>query len=437
MLDYILFFGYFSIFIFLIFRCRFFKRLPFSPFILSVVFLLKLLAGLALLWIYSHYYSDRLSSDVLKYFDDSKALFKAFQTGHYVDFFKMVTGIRSSEPELMKYYQETEFWFKDFNYHLYNDNRTVIRFNALALIFSHGSLYIHTLFMAFLSFIGETAIFKVFFRFFKKKKYELLVAVFLIPSVIFWTSGVLKEGILMFALGIFVFGIIKLSENSFKPKTITSLIFGLFLLAVTKFYILVALIPGIFTFLWIKKFPRFGFVKFLATHLMFLIIIGINPIPKFNFVEITAQKQHDFINMVEAMGNVNSYYQIPRLEPSVWSMLKNSPIALFNSIFRPLPSDLHSVIMLLPFLENIFLLVLLILLIFYHQKLSEEFSPYLFFIISFSAILLILVGLTTPVIGALVRYKVPVLPFLFILIFYFLDSPQIIKKITKPFLKKK
>ena len=436
-MDWILFLGYFSLFIFLIFRCKFFNNLPFSPFIISGVFFLKLLAGMALLWIYSHYYSDRLSSDVLKYFDDGKAIFKAFQTGHYLDFLKMVTGIHSSDPELMKYYQNTDFWFKKFNYHLLNDNRTVIRFNALALIFSHGSLYIHTLFMAFLSFIGGTAIFKVFNKFFKKKKFELLIAVFLIPSVIFWTSGVLKEGILMFGLGILIFSIVRLSENYVKPKIILLLIIGLFLLLITKFYVLIALIPGIISFLWIKKYPRFSILKFVVVHLFIIAIIAINPVPKYNFVEITAQKQHDFINMVEAIGNVNSYYQIPRLEPSVWSLLKNSPTALYNSILRPLPGDLHSLIMLPPFLENILLLGLLCLIIFYRDRLSKEFLPYFFFIISFTLILLILVGLTTPVIGALVRYKVPALPFLFILIFYFLDSPKIINKITKPFLKKK
>ncbi|RKX17018.1 MAG: hypothetical protein DRP35_11670, partial [Candidatus Zixiibacteriota bacterium] len=308
-MDWILFFGYFALFIFLIFRCKFFKNLPFSPFVLSSVFLLKLLAGLALLWIYSHYYSDRLSSDVLKYFDDGKAIFKAFQTGHYLDFLKMVTGIHSSDPELMRYYQNTEFWFKKFNYHLLNDNRTIIRFNAFALIFSHGSIVIHTLFMAFLSFIGGVAIFKVFYQFFKKKKYELLIAIFLIPSVIFWTSGVLKEGILMFALGIFVFSIIRLSENYINSKIILLLAIGLFLLSITKFYVLIALVPGIITFLWIKKFPQFSIIKFVAVHLFFIAVIAVNPIPKYNFAEITAQKQHDFINMVEAMGNVNSYYQ--------------------------------------------------------------------------------------------------------------------------------
>ncbi|RKX19990.1 MAG: hypothetical protein DRP35_06755, partial [Candidatus Zixiibacteriota bacterium] len=99
--------------------------------------------------------------------------------------------------------------------------------------------------------------------------------------------------------------------------------------------------------------------------------------------------------------------------------------------------DLHSLIMFPPFIENILILGLLCLIIFYRNRLSKEFLPYLFLIISFTLILLILVGLTTPVIGALVRYKVPALPFLFILIFYFLDSPKIIKKITKLFLKKK
>ncbi|HIE15386.1 MAG TPA: hypothetical protein EYP69_00500 [Bacteroidales bacterium] len=431
MLELSLFIGYFSLIFLIIFKCRFFRELPFSSIFVTGIYILKLLGGIAVLWVYSHYYSDRLSSDILKYFDDGKAIFHAFQTGAYSDYFKMITGINETDPKLMKYYENTNFWFKDFNYNLYNDNRTIIRFNAIALIFSHGSIMIHTLFISFLSFIGGVSIFKVFYPFFKAKRIELLFAVFLVPSVVFWTSGVLKEGLLMFGLGIFILSIYRLSNKLFNLRTMALLAVGSFILFIVKFYVLVALLPGVVIFFWLKKSKQFALTKFLIVHLIFAIIIAINPVEKYNLIEIITQKQHDFINMVEAAGNVNSYYQIPYLEPTVWSILKNIPTAIINSLLRPFPHDLHSLIMIPPFFENIGLLGLFILIFGFRNKLLENFLPYFYFSVSFLLILLSLVGLTTPVIGALVRYKVPALPFLFILIFYFLDTHKLFKKLQK------
>lgn len=436
-MEWILFIAYISIFIFIIFKLKFFNSLPFSPYVTIGIFLLKVLAGFGLLWIYTYYYSDRLSSDVFKYFDDGKAIFKAFQTGHYLDFFKMVTGINCSDPNLHIYYDHTNFWFKNFNYNLYNDNRTIIRFNALALIFSHGNIYINSLFISFLSFLGSIALFKSFSSFFKKKKYELLFATFLIPSVIFWSSGLLKEGLLMLGLGYLIWSITLIAIKPMTVKSIVLFLLSVFLMYLTKLYVLVSLIPGILSYLVIKKFPKYSLVKFVGIHLLFLVLVLINPIPKFNLIEITAQKQHDFINVVKVFGNVDSYYEIPQLNPNFTSFLTNAPTALFNSLFRPLPKDIHKIIMLPPFAENLLLLLLLILLIFYRSKLSNNFLPLLYMSISFVLIFFILIGLTTPVIGALVRYKVPGLPFLFIIIFYFLDTSRIVTKLKQIFLKNK
>ena len=77
------------------------------------------------------------------------------------------------------------FWIKNFNYELYNDNRTVIRFNGLIRIFSFGIIHVHTVFMSFLSFLGQTAILKFAIEFNPKKRRFLIIPVYLIPSVLF------------------------------------------------------------------------------------------------------------------------------------------------------------------------------------------------------------------------------------------------------------
>jgi hypothetical protein len=250
----------------------------------------------------------------------------------------MITGIGADAPHLDQYYNVANFWHKEFDYNLYNDNRTIIRFNAILMLFSFGYFNVHNIFMAFISFTGLTAIFKVFYPYFINKRNALIFSIFLIPSVLLWTSGVLKEGILMFALGLSVYYVNKLFLKKFTWKILIFLILTITLLFFSKFYVLLAALPGIASLIAIKhlkKIPAFPIVAgihiliisaFFFFHLLF---------PKYNLVEITATKQHDFINMINQSPNVGSRIDLPVLEPSFISFAKNTPVALINSFFRP------------------------------------------------------------------------------------------------------
>ena len=187
---------YIAFFSWLILKLRFFNVKGISPWIFVFIFGIKLLSALALTIIYTYYYTDRSTADIFKYFDDSKVLFSALHKNP-IDYFKMVTGIGADSPHLKHYYLDCNYWYKKYNYLMYNDNRTIIRFNAIVLLFSFGKFFVHNVFMSFLSLIGLMAIYKVFVENFASKKVELLVAIFLLPSVLLWTSGTLKEGLVV------------------------------------------------------------------------------------------------------------------------------------------------------------------------------------------------------------------------------------------------
>ncbi|MFB0924863.1 MAG: hypothetical protein QMB65_06225, partial [Vicingaceae bacterium] len=55
---------------------------------------LKVIIGVILTLIYSKYYTDRSTSDIFKYFDDSKILFNTFESNP-IDFCKMMIGLDS------------------------------------------------------------------------------------------------------------------------------------------------------------------------------------------------------------------------------------------------------------------------------------------------------------------------------------------------------
>jgi hypothetical protein len=439
-MEIVLCIAYTLIFAFLIFKLPFFRIDNVSPKILFVLFIIKILSAFALTFIYTYYYNSRTESDIFKYFDDGKVIFSSIHNNP-IDYLRMITGIGSEAPHLDKYYETANFWHKEFDYNLYNDNRTIIRFNAIIMLFSFGYFNVHNIFMAFISFIGLTAIFKVFYPYFLQKRNALIFSIFLIPSVLLWTSGVLKEGILMFSFGLSVYYVNKLFFKKFTWKILIFLILSITLLFFSKFYVLLAALPGVLSIIalkWFKKLPAITIVAGIHVIIISAFFFFHYIFSQYNLAEIAATKQHDFINMINQTPNVGSKIDLPILEPTFLSFVKNTPTAFINSFFRPHILEIKSVMIIPSALENLLIVIILILTIIFYKKPDIKNFTWFWFCISFVFILFILCGLTTPVLGALVRYRTPALPFLFIIFLTFLDLNRInilLNKIITPFVK--
>ncbi|HBS88252.1 MAG: hypothetical protein A2W91_04400 [Bacteroidetes bacterium GWF2_38_335] len=433
---------YTAIFIFLIYKLKWFRLEGVSRRVLSGIFIIKILAGTMMMLIYTHYYKTRENADIFKYFDDGKIIYKSL-SDNPSDYFSIITGIGSDSEHLEKYYSECSFWHKSFNYELFNDNRTVIRFNAIVMLFSFGYFSVHTVFMAFLSFLGLFAVFKILLPFMKNKKWLLIAGLFFIPSVLLHSSSVLKEGLLMFNLGFLFYFVYKLSTENKRIALNMILISILFLfMIIVKLYVLIAVIPGLIILFVFNRFgTKFHFIKFAAIHLL-IILLALNSkyiIPPYDFPLIMAQKQKDFITYTNSLDQVGSKIYLPPIEPTATSIVANCPNALYNAAFRPHLFEADTFMMLLSALENtVFLLFFILCIVFGSFKKIRSF-PLLYFAISFTLILFCISGLTTPVLGALVRYKSPALPFLFMGLSLILDYDKLIGKLSYifPFLKPK
>lgn len=432
---------YTALFIFIIQKMKFFEMDGISKRSVSGIFILKILFGLLLWAIYTFYYTDRATADIYKYFDDSKIMFDAVKT-RPADFFRMLSGIGNNTPEFDHYYSEMHYWAKPFDSNVYNDSHTIIRFNAMVRVFSLGYYNVHTVFMCFLSLIGLTAIFKTFVPYLQDKKRELFFAVFLLPSVLFWGSGVLKEGIIFFALGLLIYYFNKL----FSLKAIFICLAVGLLLALSKFYVWLSIVPSLLFILWINKINRSRvFLKFLIV-IIIVAVAGLN-IDKFTSIQnplvTLSQKQIEFNKL--ASGNMTdsnnktiavakSAIAINKLEPSLSSFIRNSPQALVNTFFRPFFWELKSPLMLMAGVENILILAFILLCIVFAKTLKEIRWEYVLFCCSFTILQFLIIGETTPIIGAIARYKVPALPFLLIAFLFVLDKNKLLQRF--PFLRK-
>lgn len=429
-MEWILLTGYLFLFIALILRAPGLGGIgiPRSWFVMA--FCLKVLAGISLGLIYTYYYPDRATADTFKFFDDSKIMFDTLFSKPF-DFVRMFTGIGGDAPELRKYYAEMNFWLnRDV---MFNDNKTIIRLNVFFRFFSLGYYFVHVVFINFISFIGLACIFKTMRSYIPSASKLIFCSIFLFPSVLFWGSGLLKDGLLLFAFGIMLYTFNKLLTNHFKTKYIFLFILSFILLVFTKLYVLISIFPGIIA--WILSRKNTGWkvaLTFVAAYLIyFILVFNIHYIfPEYNVADIIYWKQKNFNSLVE-LTKAKSLIEIPQLDYGLKSILINSPTAFFNTLLRPFPGDVQgNPFILLSFIENILILLVIAATLVYRKKNLDPVPPIILFSLFFVLLMFVLAGLITPIIGALVRYRVPALPFLLFVLISGIDHERLLGRMA-------
>jgi hypothetical protein len=427
-MEYLLTLLYTLVFIVILWKMPFFRAEGLSKKTISVIFIIKILAGIAMSLIYTYYYTDRRTADIFKYFDDSKVMYDALYHKP-LDFLRMMTGIGNNSSYFNEhYYKLMNNWYRVYESNIYNESHTIIRFNALLRIFSFGYYNVHTVFICFLSLSGLTALYKIAIRYILNKSKELIFGIFLLPSVIFWGSGVMKEGLLFFGLGILIYHFLKILER-FNLKSTIWIIFSMALIYFTKFYVLAILIPVLIAYMWVSKTNnKYILVKYLTVFVLY-IIAGLqihHIIPEFDTLEILVLKQRDFIGLARSL-NSGSLINIPILTPDLWSFIRNAPQAFFITMFRPFITEANSILILMAALENFIILIVLILAIVFFNWRQINFN------IFYACLFGVACMFVLTVMGAMVRYKVPALPFLMVILIMLIDKEKMIKHI--PFLK--
>ena len=431
----ILFIVYAVLFVVLILRWRFFHVSGVPRKYILMVFALKLLCGFALAMLYSEHYSDRSTGDTYRFFDDAKVIYESSREGWDV-YAKLLTGIGMEEDErAMEAYYEMTHLERSYPVGFYNDNKTIIRANALIMLFSGGNYFVHIVFWCFASLIGLTAILKVLVRYYPRKKVAMFSSVYLLPTVLFWGSGVLKEPILILGLGLFFRGIFRWVYGEFKPKNSVGLIVGILLLILTKGYVFFALLPAAAGLVLAKAFPRKNFyLLFGVPHLLMVLLIltGKYIHPELNIAEKLRLKQEAFYNVAADAGS-GSTISLPRIN-SAADVFVNAPNAMVVSYLRPWPWNWNKLLYIPAALENFLLILVLVAMAWNFRKPYGLGIPVIAFGISFAVTLGILIGEVVPVLGAVVRYKLPSLIFVFVVAFALTDHIKFQRRL--PFVRK-
>ncbi len=396
---------YLLLFIFIIKRLAFFRTSIISSGWFTAVFIFKTIAGILLGVIYKYYFNG---GDTHLYFENAEIMFGVFKTNPE-HFFKMLFAV--DDPELKPYYLLLKEW-ENYAY-FYNDSHSIIRLNALMRLFSFGIYEVHIIFFSFLSLTGLTCLFKTFIHFLPDVQKSLFASTFLVPSILFWSSGILKEGLLMFGIGTLLFSklqMIHLGKKRYALLVLVSVIILMFL----KVYVLLILLPGVIAWMWSS---RSGYaviiLKFLVTYSLFIILFfNLKLIsPNLDAVSIIYHKQNNSIRFTEFMKS-KSIISPPVIENSLPDLLIKSPVAFSKAMFQPFVTQAHNPFSWMAAVENLMLILFLMVALIYASPPGREALPLFLLALFFVILLYALIGFTTANAGSLVRYKMPALPFL-------------------------
>ncbi len=412
-MDFLITIFYVFLFTLIIRNHRFFRIDGVRKEAIRFAFFLKLFAGGVLFLVYTYYYTDRSTADIFKYFDDGKIMANAFYNKP-LDFFKMLFSVQNDTPYFTEtYYNQMNNWFRVYDSNIFSDSHLIIRFNAFVMLFSFGVYHVHTVVVCFLSFIGITALYKFLIEYMPKAKLGLYLALYLIPSVVFWSSGVLKEGLIFFALGMLIYH----SNNFFEKFSfwkVATIIFSIALLLYTKIYVFLIIFPLMVIFKSLKPFNRrnIGLIYLGSLSLFFICSMMIlKSLVDIDLLQMLAQKQHDFI-LLAKIQNPGSFIVTNELQPNLLSFIQYLPVAFSNTFLRPIIGLDNSPIMIPSIIENLIFWTLLILSFVFPSKRTKEQSLLFYFLFWFVVGIFLLTGFTAPILGAIVRYKSIALPFL-------------------------
>ncbi len=394
-MDWLLFLVYLILFSWLITKLGFIRNSGLSKKTLVVLFLVKIFAGIVYFQFHSlPAYKDR--SDTWKFYNYSLIETEQLKTQPV----KFVTDFFQSG------YENKGGLFSDENSY-WNDlkDNSMIKLMAVINVFTGNNYYANIIFFNFLFFIGLIVFYRLMKRIYPDKYYTLIVSIFLIPSFLFWCSGLHKDGLIFSALAFALFGFHRLLNRERIFHSLAILIISLLLVFILRNYLVMLLIPAMCVGFLINLFPKRTLlvlsVSVVAGTIFFFNAKHLHP--SLDMPKYIVQKQAQFSNL-----EGSSVVETHKLQPDFQSFLSALPSALDMGFLRPHPGE-TGMISLVASVEIILFWLIFILCIIYRKKgLSQP--PVIWTTLVFAFLVLIVIGYTVPFSGAVVRYRSLVIP---------------------------
>lgn len=381
--------------------------------IFSTFTLLKISCGILMGFLYWSYYGG--IGDTIYFYEQAQALFQYFQTER-ISFSEWVgfAPLSLSHAEFSALSEPRTFFF--------------VRLMSFLYALTQGNYFSMSIYLSFFSGLAIWTFVHELVKLSKENKFVIFVALLFIPSITFWSSGLLKETLMMMALYALGFLILKWKANPRKWLYAFPAIISIFVLWKLKYYVPITLLPilGLTLLFSQAKFLRkFTFPRKLLLFVGLLMVGGIAMAfihPVFHsgrFFELI-QISHDVI----AQNSGDSLIQFSKAKNDVLFLIQNLPLAWFTGIFRPFIWESFSFFSLVWAIEKaIFALLAITAIIFaFKLKFSQTEKWWGIAILLYVSVLSSIITIATPNFGTLIRYEVAYMPFLWLCVLMVLNK---------------
>ncbi len=296
---------------------------------------------------------------------------------------------------------------------------------TLSALLTANSLYATCLLFGLFAYGGQVGLYLAFRPAFPASylRRRLLIACFLVPSVVFWSSGLLKEPIALGGLGIAVLGAAYFIREKRRTAGAVLIAAGCFPVLLVKSYILLALAAaGALWYYWqrAERDTRIGIVSRPFYMVIGLLAAGAaiyylgqvdERFAVSNIQDETAHLQRQYYTI-----GGGSTYVLGGDESAATAQRQPwlAPIGLFSSLFRPMIFEIHNATSAVNAIEMTWVIIMLWMVL-RARRLKTTLrlaagSPTIVFMVSFVLILGAGVGLAAPNLGSLSRYRIPMMP---------------------------
>jgi len=300
-------------------------------------------------------------------------------------------------------------------------------FGVISILSLH-SYWVMSMTTSMLSFSGAWALYRTFTRLYPNLYRQFAICILFVPSVFFWGSGVLKDSITFGCLGWITFCSYQIffRQKGIIKNGLMLFITGYIALKI-KAYIVISFLPALmfWIFLTYRSRIKVKFARVVSGPAIFLISIFFGYLmihrlgeefSKFSLQNVIATSQNFQIwHAYLAEHEHASGYTLGPIDGSWQSILKAAPRAITVTLFQPFFWQVHSAVVLLSACESAFVLCFTIYIL-WKNGIRRTFAaiannPTVFFCFFFSILFAFSVGFTAYNFGALVRYKIPCIPF--------------------------
>jgi hypothetical protein len=299
---------------------------------------------------------------------------------------------------------------------------------VLALAFN-DSLFASGLLIALGAFFAKASIFRIVRRELPElSPRAVAIPCLLLPSVVFWSSGILKEPVAIIGMGAVLSGAYALAQRDWRTRNLLLAILGGIAISLTKPHILPPLGAAATAWFVIRRQQASG--KVATTRALLVgggLALGVVLAIGVFFQRFAPDQLAEEVMRMQEVGahtaGGSQYTLISNPNASLATQVALVPWALLTVLFRPALFEARTALVGLNAVEVTVLTWLFMVAVFRHRLLGLipkiATSPTLAFCALFVLSFGVGVGLTTTNLGTLSRYRTPMVPFFGVLLMAF------------------